>query len=75
VYRTLWRCEALFERIRYRYGGRSKVCNRLADAGFRVERFLIRDLADEAEADRMGLNDDGNEIFVCRVAPASSSIN
>jgi SAM-dependent methyltransferase len=49
--------------------------DRLADAGFRVERFLIRDLANEAEADRMGLNDEGNEIFVCRVAPGSSSIN
>jgi SAM-dependent methyltransferase len=42
--------------------------DRLADAGFQVERLLIRDLADEAEADRMGLNHDGNEIFACRIA-------
>jgi hypothetical protein len=49
------------------YGG--DYPDRLADAGFRVERFLISDLADKAEeADRMGLNDDGNEILVCRTA-------
>ena len=49
--------------------------DRLTDAGFRVERLLIRDLANEAEADRMGLHDDGNEIFVCRAAAESGSVN
>jgi SAM-dependent methyltransferase len=42
--------------------------DRLREAGFAVERFLIGDLANEREARQMGLSDDGNtnEIYVCR---------